>query len=304
MNGKLNKPKKFGEMLDTAFQVCKSHFTEFFLIILIIVGPIYLLEAIVLSLTGTNFFSEVDSGESWAHRFASTFDEAADANATQGLTDFLTGILSLILTPVAFASILFAVHRLKNNQTFTVGSVMKQAFAKFWPILGSSLLFGLIIFGMMVGAIFTVMVIGILSVIASPAAGVFMFILLLLAVGLVIAYFATRWGFYLGVTAFENGAPGIGRSWRLTRGHSWKTLGLFLVFVLIFVCVNYGIEALFLPLVGESVFYDVVLSVVHLLTNTIFAAGYAVIYFDIKLRHDGDDLKELIDEYDADNNES
>lgn len=304
MNEQLNKPKRFGEILDTAFQLTKRYFSQFFLITLIVVGPLYLLHGIFLLLSGKNLISEADSGEGWLDRFVIRFDENVEMNTQGDTADILIGTPSFVLYAVAFAAILFAVHQLKKNEEFTVGKVLKQAFSRFWQILGSSLLFGLIIFGMIAGAIIFVTIFGLVSAVGSITASIIMVIVLLLGVGLVMAYFLTRWGLFLGVTAFEDNVPGLGRSWNLTRGHAWKTLGVFLVFVLIFLCINIGIDIIFLPMTGQSVLYNIVVHLIQLFTNTIFAVGYAIVYFDLKSRHDGDDVRDMLDDYETADNES
>src|SRR5699024_9311549 len=106
-----------------------------------------------------------------------------------------------IMTFVAFAAVLFAVHRLKRNKEFEVGASIKQAFSKVWKILGSSLLFLFIIMGLTVAAAIFIMIFGLLGVAGSFTVSIVMIIILLLAIG--IAYFLTRWSLFLGITVFE-----------------------------------------------------------------------------------------------------
>lgn len=304
MKEKLNKPKRFGELLDTTFQLCKSRFSHFFLIMLVIVGPIYLLQALLLSLTGTSFFSENKSGKDAVSQFVSNFDQTVDTSVGEDLIDIFSGLPSLVLTPVAFAAVLIAVNRVKKDQPFTPKAVMKVAFSRFWQILASSLLLALIVFGMSFVSIMIFIFFGIFGAIISPVIGWIILIIPVIGIGLVVAYFLTRWSLFLGITVFDGEVPGIGRSWKLTRGYMWKMLGVFLVFFLISVCISLGIESIFLPLLGESVVFDIILSLVRLFTSTIFAVGYAVVYLDIKLRHEGEDIRELIEDYELENSKS
>lgn len=69
MDPQFNKPKGFGEILDHTFRLSKKRFKDFFLIFLILVGPVYLLDALLQLLGGTNFFREIDGGEAGLSRF-------------------------------------------------------------------------------------------------------------------------------------------------------------------------------------------------------------------------------------------
>lgn len=300
MNDQLNRPKRFGEILDTAFQVVKRYFSPLFLMMLIVVGPLYLLKNILLALSGTNFLSEAESGDSWYTQFISAFDTEAETTAQEDMSDILVGVPDFILTSVVFVAVLCAIYQLKRNQEFTVGTMLKQAFSKFGRILGSSLLFFFIIVGMTVAAIIFVSIFALVGG-GSDTSAIILIIILLLAAFLLMAYFLTRWSLFLGVAVMEGNAPGFGRSWHLTRGYAWKMIGIYLVFALIFLSINIGVDTILLPLMGESVLYYTITDLLSLLLNTILAVGYAIVYFDIKSRHDGDDLKDMIEEYESDN---
>ena len=40
-----------------------------------------------------------------------------------------------------------------------------------------------------------------------------------------------------------------------------------------------------------------IVSLASIFTTLIFSVGYAVMYLDLKVRHDADDLKEMIEDY-------
>src|SRR5690606_41274006 len=46
-----------------------------------------------------------------------------------------------------FRSILLALNHIRKNEEYTIGSLIKKAFTRFWAMLGSNILFGLIAFG-------------------------------------------------------------------------------------------------------------------------------------------------------------
>src|SRR5699024_9264486 len=297
MNDGLNRPKGFGEILDAAFSLCKQYFSKFFLIVLVIIGPLYCLQSMILLLTGTSFFREAASGDNWLNQTLNSFEATANTTLAEDLTNIGVGLLSFIFIPIAQAAILLAVQRLKNQDEFNVGSVIKQAFSKFWLILGGSIIFEIILFAMIFIPTIVITIIGIMSIVADPLSGIIGMVILMLGVGLTAAYFLTRWSFYLGTAVFENNIPGLARSWHLTRHNSWKVFGIYIVFFLIFLAVSLAIESIFIALLGNSVLYSIIVNLVTLLTTMIFMVGYAIIYFDLKIRQGGDDLKEMIDDY-------
>ncbi|TFJ93734.1 hypothetical protein [Lentibacillus salicampi] len=297
MKDGLNRPKGFGEILDAAFTLCKQYFSKFFLIVLTIIGPLYLLQSIILLLTGTSFFREAGSGDNWFEQTLNGFEATANTTLGEDLVNMAVGLLTFVFIPVAQAAVLFAVSQLKKHDTFKIGSVMKQAFSKFWLILGGSLLFGVILFAMIFIPTVAITIIGFLSIFADPVSGIAVTIILLLAVGLTAAYFLSRWSFYLGTAVFENNIPGLSRSWHLTRQNSWKVFGIYIIFFLIFLAISIAVESIAIAILGNSVLYSIIINLVTLFTTTIFMVGYAIIYFDLKIRQGGDDLKDMIEDY-------
>ncbi|MBY7141540.1 hypothetical protein KFZ56_00135 [Virgibacillus sp. NKC19-3] len=294
---KQQQTKGFGEILDAAFRLCKNHFSDFFKIVLILIGPIYLLQAIILLLSGTSFFREMGSGSSRFDQIFSSVEASANTTLGEDLANIVVTFPMLILYPVALAAGLFAINQLNKGQEFTVKSVIKQAFSKFWQILGSSLLFGVIFFGMVFVPTIIITIFGVIGTMAAPVAGIIMMIILFLGLGFTVFFFMSRWSLYLGATVFDDNMPGLARSWRLTRKQVWKVLGIYLVLSLIFFIISVAIESIFIMLLGTSVLYTLIINLVTLFTSMVFMVGYAILYFDLKTRHDGDDLNEMIDDY-------
>ncbi|REB10980.1 hypothetical protein DVB69_01515 [Sporosarcina sp. BI001-red] len=297
MNERLNRPKRFGEILDLTFTLCKNNFKSFFIISLLFMGPVYLLEALIKLLSGVNFFREVSVGGAWYENIAATFevDETTSLGADIGV--ILLGIVSLFIFPVATAATLFVVDHIRKNEAYTIGSVVKKAFGRYGAILGSTLLFTLIVTGLILFPIMFIALVFIIGIATLPIVGIILGVLLFLAFAIVIGYLITRWSFYFGSAVLGEGTPGLSRSWRLSRKHGWKLVGLYIVFFLILSIISTAFELTFGLFLGNSVLLSMILSLVNIVTAIIFAVGFAVTYFDLKVRHDADDLKELIDEY-------
>ncbi|OZU89434.1 hypothetical protein CIL03_06910 [Virgibacillus indicus] len=294
MNDKFGRAKGFSEILDHTFQLLKSHFSTFFLIFLIILGPVFLLEALFLLASGTSFFRQVGSGSNWFEQIISGYDESL--NNSMG-SDFFIGFAMLVLTPIGYAAVLFAVVQVRNDEKFTAGTVIKRAFSRFWPLLGSSVIIGAILIGLIIAVAFLIIIPGVITGLGDPLIGIILSIGLLLGIGLVVALLFTRWCFYLSTVVFEEGFPGFAESWRLTKKHTWRIFGLFLLIILITTIVGAAIEGVFTFILGNSVLYVIIVDLIAMLTSMITAVAYAVIYFDLKLRQDGDDLREMIDDY-------
>lgn len=263
-------------------------------------GPIYLLEAIILVASGTSFFRDMGVGDDWFTQFSNSFDEGAypeDIGLGASFGAVIIGLASVVLFPVAEAAILIAINHIRKGEEYSIGSVIKKGFKKFWSMLGSNILFGLITFGVIFIPIMIVTFIGVFSVMANPFLGVIfaLFFGLLFFVG--IGYLMTRWSFYFGSVVLDDEAPGFTRSWRLTKGRAWVSFGLYIIFFLIISCISFAVELSFGIFLGNSVLLTLIVNIVTIFTTLIFAVGYAVMYLDLKIRHDAEDLDEMIDDY-------
>ena len=300
MDTKFNKPKGFGEILDHTFSISKSRFKDFFRILLLIMGPVYLLEAIVQLASGTSFFRAVGSGGAWYEQMLSRFEETGTLDSSSLGADvgvILVGLISLILGPVAEAAILFAIDHVRRNEEYTVGSVIKQAFSRFWPMIGSSILFGLIVFAIILVPILIITLVVVIGVEIHPVISILGAILLFLGCAVGVGLLLTRWSFYFGSVVLDKESPGMARSWRLTKKRTWPLVGLYLVFYLIISSIGFAVQMTFGLFLGNSVLLSIISNIATLFTTLIFTVGYGVMYLDLKLRHDADDLKEMIDDY-------
>ena len=74
-------------------------------------------------------------------------------------------------------------------------------------------------------------------------------------------------------------------------------MGLYLLFFLIISSISFAIEMTFSIFLGYSVLLSIITNLATLFTTLILSVGYGVMYLDLKIRHDADDLKEMIDDY-------
>ncbi|PAD67697.1 hypothetical protein CHH83_17575 [Bacillus sp. 7586-K] len=300
MNEQFNKPKGFGDILDFTFRLAKNRFVDFFFILLFLIGPIYLIQAIILLIGGTSFFREDIFEGFWYEQVLLELESTGYVDASMiglGVGYLILLLLGAILLPVAQGAIILAVNHIRKNEEFTVGSVIKAAFVRFFPLLGSSILFGLILFGLAIIPFFITTFLTGFGVVINPVVGVLLGIVLFLGCAVGYIYLMARWSFYFASVTLKEGSPGFGRSWRLTSKRTWVIIGLYIIFMLIIMSVSYAVEFSVALLLGGSVLQSMIVNIVTLLTTMIFSIGYAVMYFDLKLRYDADDLKEMIEEY-------
>lgn len=300
MDTKFSKPKGFGEILDHTFQLSKNHFKDFFLILLIFMGPTYLLEAIIQLSSGTSFFREVGSGSVWFEQILSSFEQTNTFDTSSLGADIgliLVGLIGFLLFPIAEAAVLLVVANIRKKEEYSVSLVIKQAFSRFWPILGSNILFGLITFGFIIVPIVIITIFGVMGGFVNPILGILVSIVLFLGFAVGIGLLLTRWSFYFASVVLKEESPGFSRSWRLTNKQTWKLMGLYIVFYLIISAISFAIQVTFGIFLGNSVLLSMISNIATLFTTMIFSVGYAVMYLDLKTRHDADDLKELIEDY-------
>ncbi|APH03996.1 hypothetical protein [Bacillus weihaiensis] len=302
MNNQFNTPKGFGQILDHTFRLSKNRFSDFFLILLILIGPIYVIQAVIQLLSGVNFFRETGVGTSWIEQIVSSFDqtygnEYETTNFGADIALIVSGLFTAIFLPVAQAAILIAVNAIRNEEEFTVGTTIKKAFSRFWPIIGSGILFGLISFFLIVVPAVLISIVGFSTGVENPILGIFLAILLIVGVGIGVVYLLTRWSFYFGSVVLKEGSPGFSRSWRLTTKRTWSLIGLFIIFFLISNSISSAVEISFALVLGNSVLLGLLTNTVALFTTLFFAVGYAVMYLDLKVRNEATDLKDLVQEY-------
>lgn len=301
MNNSFATPKGFGEILDFTFRLSKQYFSKLFMILLILIGPIYLLQAIILLVAGEDFIRAAGRSGNWFEQFFSNFDESSsylyssNIKAEIGMT--ILELVSILLYLVAAAAILFAVNHIRNNEDFSVGLVIKQGFSRFFPMLGSSLIYGIIIIGLSALPMFAIGIVGMVGAIMHPTLGILLAIVGFIGFGVVVGYLLTRLSFYFCAVVLEKRAPGFSRSWKLTRNRVWVLMGLYIAFYLIIGMITFAVEVSFTAFLGNSVLVMTIVNVIILFTTLLFSVGFAVMFFDLKIRNDADDLKEMIEDY-------
>jgi hypothetical protein len=307
-------PLSFGEVLDVTFRIIKENFFKLFQIMLIFIGPAYLLQAIGMMSEGLPLLPDANRGVELASLFsgftqAPTQGAYAEPGAPVLILIGVSILLMFISLPMAYASIIIITEQFRKQETVNISSIIRRAFSRFWALLGGSIVYGLIVTGLYIGM--AAIIVGYLAtnglfkvgkgLAAASTAGlgthIGMTILLSLIALFGFAYLMTRWSFFFAAIVIERVSPGISKSWQLTRGYFWRLVGLYLIVAIINGIILMVLQMGVNLILGGSVLGLLLNSFVSLLMSMLPFIAYAVIYFDLRVRNEGTDLKELLGTY-------
>ncbi len=302
------KPRSVGENLDKTFRLAKAHFKSYFIILLLLMGPGFLINYIFLFLGGANLIKGTTDGG-----FFASLDNETQATGVQqfvlenlgsgmeALFLVLTGLTSLILIPMAHASVLIGTTKGLKNESWTVSEVVKGAFSRFWPLIGSSLLFGVIVTISLTAGLLFVVFAGFGTASGGSAIGaIILGVMFLVAVVALAIFFMIKLGFFFAAVTFEKVAPGFSKSWQLTKGRFWSTLGFFVVVIIINILISFLLEGVASFALGTSVLSTVLMNLSSIITTLFLMVGYAVYYTDLRTRNEASDLRDMISSYKSD----
>ena len=302
----IKKPMGLGEILDQTFQLVKKHFVPFSIVLLILTGPYYLCGLLANFSGGVAIFKQsfTSSGNlvnDFINRISGQGASLPSFHFNAGMITFtiISGILSIILVPMAKASIIIATGQLQENEQLNIKKIIKRAFSRFWPLLGSTIVFGLCVSG-----IFIVAFLFLFLIPAVPPLGILIIIILFIAIILFLIYLSIRWNFYFPAVIFDKVAPGLGKSWQLTKGNFWRLLGILIVLYLITSIISSVINIIITLILGASVLSSVIGDMVKIFGDMITYVGFAVVYFDLCVRNGSKDLLDLIENYEDDENKN
>ena len=173
---------------------------------------------------------------------------------------FVVVIVSLILQFLAQAVILYGAFQAMVGRPVMIGDAIRRGFARFWPIVGVSILVGLGIF-----------------------VGLFLFII----PGFILA---VRWAVALPACVVENIGPlaAMRRSAELTKGHRWKVL------ILAFAIIGaFAVRVVAAPEGLGQLILDGINVIVSGIVTAYFNVVAAMVYRDLRTLKDGVGMEEI-----------
>ncbi|QRG65609.1 ABC transporter ATP-binding protein [Brevibacillus choshinensis] len=312
-------PMGVGKLLDRSFEVYRQHFGAFFLMTLMLFGPFLLLQDILIfDLGSMSFFVQDTDGsdfwESMASRFAA--EEAVATDQIGFLLLYLLVVLPLMsfgAYPQLLSGVILLTKAAIEGKELGIRDALKQSFRRFWPLVGATIVYGLVIIGIVLGFMLVCALFFFLFTLVSGATldslfegdsgvgpivfaifFVIAYVLFLLVIMVVPGFFMLRWGFYLPYTLLEGDGVAIGKSWRLTQGNFWRLFGLYLVLIVLYSVLSGGLQAVITASMGVSVISQLILLVASCLLTPWMLIVYSLAYFDLRVRKEGTDLFSML----------
>jgi hypothetical protein len=270
------------ELLDELFRLYRRHFS-----LIVGVALLVALPGLVWSLvTGVYRLNST----SYTNLFTATGTSTVAFNSQEFSN--LLGTLSLgalgalILLPFSLGAVYRAVTDVALGRPATIGVVLRETLARYWPLLG------------LVGLFF---VFGVVWAIAELI-GFVLLILPGLAVLCAAVYFLVRWSLTVAAMMAEDIGPirGLGRSWNLVKGQWWRTFGILVIVAILQTIISYAlfilfglIAALFSTGDFQAALVQVGSTLLSALVSPITTIAVVLLYFDLRVRKEGLDLDQL-----------
>ena len=276
------RPMPLPELLDELFRLYRRHFS-----LIVGVALLVALPGLVWTLvTGAYRLNST----SYANLFTTTGTATPAFNSTQFsnlVGPILLGALgALILLPFSLGAVYRAVTDVALGRPATIGSVLRETLARYWPLLG---LIGLFL---AFGAVWAV----------AELIGFVLLILPGLAVFCAAVYFLVRWSLTVAAMMAEDIGPirGLGRSWNLVSGQWWRTFGILLIVTILQTIITWGLGILLGVIASvfstgdfQAALVQVGGTLLGALVSPITTIAVVLLYFDLRVRKEGLDLDQL-----------
>lgn len=311
------KPMDIGTILDRSFQLYRKNFVKLILILLLLYGPYYLLQNLILVNQATtetnNLLDRIKSGDSFNDIWAAT-TAIGETDPFGGIAQALIYLLVLLpifflfMMPISVASVTHLVKsHLQGEEIPSVGLLLRNAVKRIWPMAGSTFVAGLAMLGIYLGFVIVIVVgvilfsmgVGITEGIGGGMGpGLIIFaviagIALIVGFALGFAYFMIRWCYYLPFVALNEESIGIGRSWHVTKRSFWRLLLLYVVLSIVLYMIS-GVLSFLIALFSTGLFGQLLQSLLSVLIAPLWILPYVLSFFDLRMRNEGLGLEAMI----------
>ncbi len=275
-----DKPLSFKELLKLTFNIFKSNFLKFFLIVLILTGPLYIFITLIyrgFSIFGITFGS-LDTTDGFFYMTYVNTILASLSSLELGLLIFGIIIFLLVAIPLAIASIIIQLGSLKKGENIALGQTIKRAFSKYWALFRGGFTYFIIPVLLL---IFLGFVPFLMARIEGPSMWIRSITLITIILTPLLIYILTRMSLYFAFIIFEKNIIGIWKSWELLKGkNTIKLIGLYFFIFAIDVILILFFNWIFGLAFGGSIISILLEKIVFMILLPLNVVYYTVIFFD------------------------
>ncbi len=306
-----------GELLDESFQLYRANFLTFIAIAALVLVP-YQIISLLVQLPFQNELAALvpQPGANPTDPFA----EQSPFDVFSGILFWYLGIIGIsllyivVFLPLLEGTLTHAIAQRYLGRTSTVGESFGAAVRRSPALIGARLIPTLIgvgiflVFFAIIGALVFLVIRAAASDSAGPSVALGAVAIGFLGIGLVIVLtiaalaLFTRIFFTSQAIMVEGQGPwqSIVRSWRLTHGYFWRTVGyLLVILLLVYFLASIPVFVLVAPagLLGidqrlQLVWQTIVTTIFSVIATPFSLIAYTLMYFDLRIRKEGFDLEQ------------
>lgn len=317
------KPLGVGELIDRAFRLYRNRFGILLLTAAVLLIPYAIVSGVTMGSAMVGYFDMLQNiGTQAPDSPEEIFSDFGIPFASFFGSIFLISIFGLVVNGLVILSLTRQEIAGMTDEKMTVMQGLRAGLNRLLPYIGMMFLIGLaftgllFVFGIIV-AMFALLTGGFGASGGGSDAAIFGAIMgmlcLYFVVILAVAYFAVRWSVVVPAMVEQNLGPieSLGASWRLTKGHFWRTflfgfvislLGIIIVSVPSTIISQLGL--LFTGQLENMFVMQTVSTAVSTLFSVVwiplYTAAYLMYYYDLRVRNEGFDLAQRISRLESD----
>lgn len=303
-----------GELLDESFRLYRNNFLNFLAIAALVLVP-YTLVSILVQIPFQEQMALMQTQPD-------AFDGTSPIDVFSGMLFGLLGSVALgflygvVFQPLMEGSLAHGISQRYLDKPATVGDSFGAAIRRSPALIGARLipaLLGLLVFGAIFGTALGITLVLLRGGLGEDSSGgmagaVLMGIAsfgLFLMLGLVIALIAIRILFSSQAVMIEHHGPweALKRSWRLTHGYFWRTLGyVFVIGLIVGAITSLPAAAITVPLTLllpdqqrlQFIINTCVSAVMQVIATPFSMIAYTLMYYDLRIRKEAFDLEQRV----------
>lgn len=297
------RPPSVGDLINTTFRQYRVYFPFLSKVLVFLLLPFLIVQSII------NYQTQSRTG-STIRQLAGNIFQASGHHPLLPLNqpptpptpvsiagNLIIGLILIIMYPLIYGVILHFIARTSmSDESVGFGESLRYSAKRWFSVIVTDFFLGIIsviclgiAWGVVIGAIAALSTFKVSLAVTIPAG-----IVLVLGAILLTLWLVTRVAMTSSVVREEKRIfwPAIARSWVLTRGNFWRSLGYIVLIVLM-------VEVIQGAIMGVSFVLPAVLSVIVIGIGTLFLAPFqmlamANLYVDLRIRTDAMDLGEWL----------